>query len=160
LRAKRSGTATAAALKVAIVQEIGGATLDDTAGTANELAIDAESMSDSAYTSYWFSFRLPKTATSTVYLRIAATAAIPTGASVYIDEVAIAAGTQLYQGGPFVAAFSGRDAAAYGDAWTLAVTNDHASKWQDFYNRIFSMANLGLMLPTTGTALIDDALIA
>ena len=160
LRARRFGVATAAALNVAVVQEIGGAALDDTAGIANELAIDAEAMSDAEYTSYWFSFRLPATASSPVYLRIAATAAIPTGATVYLDEVAVTAGAQLYAGGPFAAAFSGRDAAAEGDGWTLVVINDHAGEWQDWYNRVFNMANYGLSLPTTGSALIDDALIA
>jgi hypothetical protein len=156
LRILRSGTATGAVVKVAIVQGIGGAALDDDAGNANELEIDAAALSDSAYTSEWFSFRLPATAVLPVYLRIAVTTAIPTGGIVYVDEVAVTAGTELYSGGPYVAAFSGRTASREGDYWTLAVTNSRAGLWQTWYQRIMDMAAKGLMLPTTGSNLISQ----
>jgi len=156
LRALRSGTSTGAVIKVAIVQEIGGMTLDDDAGNANELEIDAAVLSDSTHESKWFSFRLPTDVVSPVYLRVAATTAIPTGGVIYLDEVAVAAGTEIYNGGPFLSAFSGRTPAVAGDTWTLAVTNSHDSSWNDFYNRSMDLAGKGLLLPTTGSSLISD----
>ena len=159
LRAIRSGTATGAVVKVSVVQEIDGAVLDDSAGEANELEIDAAALSDSEHESKWFSFRLPKTAVSPVYLRLAVTTAIPTAASIYFDEIAVAAGTVLYKGGPYVAAFSGRTPSQEDDYWTLAISNDRGGSWQEWYNRAFGMASKALLLPTSGDTLIPDDLI-
>lgn len=160
LRIKRSGAATGSVVKVAVVQEIGGTALTDPAGNSNELTIAGDGVSDSAHESQWFSFRLGPSVKFPVYLRIAVTTAIPVSSTLFIDEVAIAAGRQLYDGGPYFAAFSGRDVAVEDDGWTLVVSNDHAGKWQDYYNRAFDMAGKGLLLPTTytttGPTLISD----
>jgi hypothetical protein len=116
-------------------------------------------MSNSAHESQEFSFRLPATAKNPVYLRILATAAIPTGASVFFSEAAIAKGSKLYAGGPTVAIFSGRDPTLENDSWTITVGNDYGGNWQTWYNRVFGMASLELLLPTGGTPTIDDSLI-
>jgi hypothetical protein len=159
LRLRRSGTCTAATAKVSIAQYIGGAVLDDDGGTANELDINLETLSDAAYTSFWFSFRLPATASTPAYLRFAITAALPTGGDCYIGEVAVFAGTEMYAGGPYVAAVSGRDAAAAGDYWTLATTNSRAGLWQSWYDRTMAMADKNLLLPTTGSSLISSTVL-
>jgi hypothetical protein len=156
LRMIRSGTSTGAVVKVAIVQMIGGASLDDDAGHTNELEIDAAALSDSVHTSEWFSFRLPAGTILPVYLRIAVTTTIPTGGILYVDEVAVGAGTEIYSGGPYLAAFSGRDASQEGDMWTLQISNTHDGSWQDFYQRAFNMADKELLLPTTGSNLLPD----
>lgn len=160
LRIRRTGTATGASMTVGIIQSIGGAILDDTAGNANSLVIDLAAVSASAHESEWFTFRLPATAVSPVYLSLACTVAIPTGASIFIADVAVAAATQLYAGGPFAVAFSGINAPLAGDSWTLAITNDHAGEWMDAYARYFNTMATDVFLPSTGSTLIDDALIA
>ena len=159
LRARRSGTATGAVIKVAVVAQIGGAATTDDAGGANELVINAAAISTGASDSCWFAFRLPAATVLPVYLRIAATTAIPTGATIYIDDVAIAAGVELYAGGPYVAAFAGRTASKAGDSWTLAVTNTYAGRWQTWYNRIFNTMQNDILLPTTGTTLLSNDLL-
>ena len=155
-RLRRSGAATGAVIKLAIVQQIGGSPLADDASNSNELIISVPDVSATGYTSEWFAVRLAANTVSPVYLRIAVTTAIPTSSYVYIDEVAVAAGTQLYSGGPFVAAFSGRTTAQSGDTYSLAVTNTHAGLWVDWYQRCFDLATKGLLLPTTGSTLIDQ----
>jgi hypothetical protein len=159
-RIRRTGTATSAAATVGIVQEIGGTVLNDPAGTANSLAVNLQTVSASAHESKWFTFRLPATALAPVYLRFAVTTAIPTGASIFLADVAIAEMNQVYPGGPFVAAFSGKLPSLADDYWTLAVTNDRAGEWQTWYHRAFGTAANEQYLPTTGTTLIDNALIA
>jgi hypothetical protein len=160
VRMKRTGTATSASMTVGIVQSIGGSVMDDPAGNDNSLVIDLSAVSDSTHESYWFTFRLPATAVSPVYLRLACTVAIPTSASIYIADVAIAKATQIYAGGPFVAAFSGTKPALEDDSWALAVSNDRAGLWQTAYGRYFGMMNSELFLPTTGTTLINNNLMA
>jgi hypothetical protein len=79
--------------------------------------------------------------------------------SVYIDEMGIVQATELYDGGPFVAAFAGVDAAVNEDAYTLTVANDRAGELQTWYDRSFAMRNKGFLLPTSGTNLIPDSVI-
>ncbi|MCL4853623.1 MAG: hypothetical protein KJZ78_19890 [Bryobacteraceae bacterium] len=81
-------------------------------------------------------------------------------AALYIDEVAVAAGRELYKGGPYVAAFAGAMPAALEDSWVLTATNDGAGAIQTWYHRSFDMAGKGLLLPTTGAgAAIPDTVI-
>lgn len=158
-RMKRTGTATSASMTAGIVQSIGGAILNDPGGTANSVVIDLSAVSDSTHESQSFTFRLPDTAQSPVYLRLACTVAIPTAATIYVADVAIAAMSQAYPGGPFFAAFSGIAASIAGDSWTLAVTNDRAGEWQTAYCRYFNTETIEFFLPTTGTNNIADSLI-
>jgi hypothetical protein len=94
-----------------------------------------------------------------VYLRIRISNPIPAGDSVYIDEVAVVAGTELYDGGPYVAVFSGVTPAVVEDDWVLTATNDRGGEWQTMYNRAFDMVGKGFLLPTSGTTLLPDSLI-
>jgi hypothetical protein len=114
------------------------------------------------YTSYWVDFRLPNDVQLPVYLRLQVTTAIATNAWVYLDDIAIAQGTSLYTGGPYISAFSGVTASADGDIWSLAIANDYAGEWQTWFNRAFGMAGFGLFLPTTssGNTEIPDTLLS
>jgi hypothetical protein len=159
-RALRAGACTGAVVKVAVVQEIGGAALQDGEGNDNELEIDCTALDTSTHDSEYFSFRLPQTAVSPVYLRVAITTAIPTGSTVWIDHMALLAGTELYAGGPIVAVFQGRTASNLNDTWTVTVTNNRAGDWQSWYQRIFDMNAKGLLLPSSGSNLIPDSLLA
>ena len=81
---------------------------------------------------------------------------------VFVDEMAITRMTQLYAGGPWVAAFSGKKAAVNEDEWTLTVTNDRAGMLQDYCDRMFALAAKGLLFPTNaaGAETIPDTVIS
>ena len=142
-----------------IVEEIDGAASVDAAGGENCLRINAENISDDAYDSEFFTFRLQRTVLNPVYLRVRITGPISDGESIYIDQMAIIKGKQLYPGGPFAAAFSGATAAVKEDKWVLTASNDRGGEFQTWYNRAFDMAKKELLLPTSGSNLIADALI-
>lgn len=160
LRMIRVGAAAVGEMRVEIVDEIGGSVVDDGAGNANSLTIDVTALGTADHESKWFAFRVPKTVNQPVYLRIRISTAISNTASVFVDEVAIAAGRLLYTGGPYVAAFSGKVAAVAGDLWVLTVTNNRAGGIQEWYERCFDMTGKGLLLPVTGSTLIPNTVIS
>jgi len=95
-----------------------------------------------------------------VYLRLWMNGPVADGSSIYIDEVAVVKGRELYSGGPYVAAFPGATPAVVEDAWTLTVTNDRGGALQEWWNRAFAMADNDLLLPTSGTGTnIPDTVI-
>lgn len=147
-------------VRIALVAEIGGAVTLDPAGNANSTTIDVAGLSGSAHTSVWFAFALKKDQAQPVYLEIAVTGPLESGLTFYVDEVAVVQGTQLYVGGPYVAAFSGNTEVVNGDAWTLQVSNNRGGEIQEWYHRCFNLAALGLQLPISGSTNIPDTLIA
>lgn len=142
-----------------IVEEIDGQATVDKAGGENCLRINAENISDDAYDSEFFTFRLQRAVVNPVYLRLRITAPITSGDSIYIDEMAVVKGRQLYPGGPFVAVFSGATAAVVEDKWVLTASNDRGGEFQTWYNRAFDMAGKNMLLPTSGSSSIADTLI-
>jgi hypothetical protein len=157
LRVKRIGAAAAGEVRVEIVDGIGGTVVDDGEGNAAELILTASAISDSTHDSEWFSFRVPAGAAMPVYLRIRISTAVSNTASIFFDDVAIAAGTRLYAGGPYVAAFAGGTVSHPNDLWELAVVNDRAGEIQEWYNRVFDMAGKDLLLPVSGSSLIPPS---
>ena len=146
-------------LKIEIVDGIGGSILTDTAGnsiawTKNVVDIPAGLHADA------FSFALPATTQQPVFLRVRLSTAMHSGDSLYLDEIAITPGTELYPGGPFAAAFAGVSPASTSDTWTITTTNDRGGKFQTWFNRVFDTAEKDLILPTVGVTLIPDTLIA
>lgn len=131
----------------------------DKAGNENGMRIDAGAVATTNHDSEFFTFRLKETASFPVYLRIRITAPIDDADTLYIDEVAVVKATELYPGGPFVAAFSGATAAVNDDKWVLTASNDRAGTIQEWYNRVFDMQAKGLLLPSSGTTLIPNSLI-
>lgn len=160
LRALAQSGVAAGAIKVEIVDGIDGSVTTDSAGNANSLTIDATALATSAHESLWFSFRLPAGTAWPVYLRVRVSTAITSGKTVWLDEMAITPGTQLYPGGPYIAVFSGRLATPATDAWTLAVANNRGGLLQEWFNRVFGTGRLGILLPVSGTDLVPDTVIA
>lgn len=77
----------------------------------------------------------------------------------YIGEVIIAEATELYAGGPYVAAMHGDNPPSVGQQYTLALTNDRVSAWQQAFDQLFDMRAKRLVLPTSGSTLLNDTLI-
>ena len=139
---------------------IGGKITQDKEGNDNQLKITVASISDDSHDSQFFFFRLKRQHTMPVYLRIRVHTAIDAGTSVYLDEMGIVKATPLYNGGPFVAVFAGATPAVNEDKWTLTVANNRAGEFQTWYDRAFNMRDKDLLLPSSGSTLIPDTLIA
>ena len=139
---------------------IDGTVTKDADGNENALRVNAGTLSTTSHESKFFSFRLKKTVVWPVYLRIRATAAWALDDSVYIDDVAVAKGQELYTGGPFMAAFSGKTTPVVGDKWTLAATNNRGGLVQEHFQRFFDMSTKGLLLPVTGTTQITNSVVS
>lgn len=158
-RTSRTGTAPAAGvLTVDIVDGIGGSVTADAAGNSNTLSFNAADVANGSHDARFFAFCLKPSEASPVYLRIRISTAVTAGTGIHFDDVFVAPGTELYDGGPFVAAFVGRTVVA-GDRWTLVATNNRDGLWQDWYDRIFEMRDKGLLLPTAGSSEIPESLI-
>ncbi len=147
-------------IRVEIVDGISGTITNDKEGNVNQKKITVASISATSHDSQSFFFRMTRQHRMPVYLRIRAATPIADGTSVYIDEMAVVAATELYDGGPFVAIFAGATPAVIEDAWTLTVTNSRAGQLQEWYDRAFDMRSKGFLLPTSGTTLIPDSVIS
>lgn len=116
-------------------------------------------------------FRTPKVLPATLRLRVYLSTALNAGAKVYLDDFSFTPLTRLYPGGPLAAVFSGsvpwvarppasspvrRDA----DRFTLAFTNPRTNPtFQSFFDRVFDMRGLGLLLPESATPTQSDTLL-
>jgi hypothetical protein len=136
----------------------GSGIINDEAGNTNSFTVNLTSLGTS-FTPKNFTFRLPEPVPATVRLRIHLTTAITNTHSLYLDHAAFQAATELYDQGPWLAAFSGSTEWSLDDTFALAITNDRAGKFQEIFERLFSMRAKGLLLPTTGSNLILDTLL-
>ena len=167
-RANVPTTPAGGVLVVSIVKGIGGAAAADSQGNSGSATITLSGTSP-GWTSNSFSFRIAPNTPQPCYLKVAMTTAITSGDKLYLDDFALTTGQQLYNGGPIVAAFRGKKPSAVTDTWSYTVTNTWSTGtgtpptpgggFQTYFNRVFGMADLGLILPTAGATLIADALI-
>lgn len=107
-------------------------------------------------------FRTPSVLPPTTYLRIRTVTPLSSGTRAYLDEVCLAPMTELYAGGPSIAAFAGRTNWSVNDRATITVTNDRAGTLHEWANRMFSLRENHLLLPTNvaGNETIADSLVA
>lgn len=132
----------------------------DDSGNNCAVVQDASDLTTS-YAKVSGSFATPKKLPSTYKIRVRTSVAIADASkSVYIDNLSLTAGTELYTGGPHVAIFTGDTATVKGDAWTITTANTWG-EFQMFFQQVFDMRALGLQLPSHsgGSETIDDALI-
>lgn len=159
-RHKKSGTPGAGTIRLAIVDAVGGSVTTDLEGNANSATYDLTAGTvTTSFASGSFTFRLKKTQTQPVYLQIIETVALANTYNYFIDEIGMVACRELYRGGPFAAAFSGKTPAVEGDKWVLTTTNDRAGSFQTAFQRAFDMTGKGLLLPIAGSTGISDSLI-
>lgn len=156
---RKVGTVSAGTLDISLYD--GSANINDEAGTANAVQIGFGSLTTSWQlgTAY---FRLPDPLPSTIKLRIRTGTAFSGGGTVYLDHLILAEAQQLYDGGPYMAVFSGNAPFELDDKITLTLTNDYRGEFQTKFQRNFDMIGLGLYLPSaTGAAeTIADSLVA
>jgi len=136
-----------------------GAVINDQAGNANSISIAHGSITTS-YQALNGYFRTPRVLPSTgVFLEIQQSVAFTSGKNVYVANVALAEPTELYQGGPFAAIFSGNTPFIIGDGWNLTVANNYGGAFCLLFERLFAMRENGLILPTSGSPTISDSLV-
>lgn len=146
----------------------GSGVINDEAGTAQSTTYTLSGFTTS-YVAKSFCFRLPEPLPAAVRVRFRLTTALSVGSSLFIDHIGCKAMSQpnssLPGATPYIAIFSGAVDYALDDGTGLkvleiAANNDYAGAWQKLFNRLFDMEDLGLILPTSGTTVVDPALIA
>ena len=105
------------------------------------------------------SFVLPLALPSTMTMVIELTTALTSTDSVYVDELVLTQMTQ-FQNGPFLAIIPGNINFIRQDSLAVTVTNNFGGAFQTWFNRIFNMDTLGLVLPSSASPSISDSLIA
>lgn len=143
----------------------GSAVIADQQGTNNTYSITLSGLGNTNWNNYNITFRTPYIMPTTVKLRIRLSAALTNNRNVYIDSLGFGVTSQLYQGGPSFAVFSGATPFYHPDYFSAAITNNHggASNLKDFqtgFQRLFNMTQLGLILPSAASPTISNGLIA
>lgn len=91
-------------------------------------------------------------------LEIAVSTAIPSGVTVYVDDVALAP-MQQFGNGPFLAIQPGSQIFVKGEQFNLAMTNDYGSQLGTLLWRTFQLDSLGIVVPNSGDPTIPDTII-
>jgi len=164
--ATRSAALSAAGNLTIRLVDGSNATITDDQSAANGVTV-ANSALTGSYAPYNGVLITPKVLPSTVKIQLTSNDAadLDNTKSIYIDHFAMAEVAPLYVGGPFCGVFSGATAWMTNDSYSITTANNHnaatyGATWQTVFDRLFSMRSLGLLLPTSGTTLLNDSLIA
>jgi hypothetical protein len=135
--------------------------VNDASGTANKVLVTLSGDSSTAFTSHQAYFRTPALTPSNGYgLRVRLSTALTATVKVYVDHLAMQyVPNPMYQGGPYGAAFSMSTKLLKGDSWTVNVGMNYG-KFQQAFEQMFSMRQLGLVMPNSVTPTVSDALIS
>lgn len=162
---RRDGTAAAAGVLTVELVDSGGTVIQDENGVNNSFTIDLTALTTS-FVAYNGAFRTPTDLPDEMYLRLRCSTALTNGRVIYADRISLGVMQQLYVGGPFLAVHSGSIPFQLNDFSTCAITNSRGaagtlSTFQTLFYRLFpEMISNELLLPSSGTPTIDDALIA
>lgn len=161
---KMSATDGSGQVRIRLTNSAGTVLVDDAGNNLQTtVGLNGGSGVDTSFTKVSAFFSTPRQlpATGGVYLEIAFTTAPSSPKVLYVDHISFVRATQLYTGGPYVAAFSKDTPNAKGDYYTVAVANSFPyNSFARALDRFFSMRSLGLYLPSTsGSATVSDALI-
>lgn len=137
--------------------------INDDSGTANSFAVTLSGVTTSFVVRNGF-FRLPRVLPSSIKIRVRLSTGLSAGSALFIDRMCLTPSAPLYDGGPEVAIFSGATPFIQPAGWNITTTNDragttYATTWQTFFNRLFQMSQLNLLLPYSGAPTISDALL-
>lgn len=151
----------------------GGGVIADEKGTNQSTTIDLTTLGTS-FVLKPFVFRLPDPLPAHVYLRLRCTTAIETGKNLFVDSARIIAmakpATGIPGNVPNIAIASGSSPWSGDDGdptgatvFKIVTTNDRASKWLLYLDRVFELGAKGLRFPVTGdsgaSTLVNDSLI-
>ena len=139
----------------------GTSIIQDDAGTQQRFQIPLTSgVSTSQFTTFAKTFFLPSPLPDSVFFRVRFGTALSNTVICYLDSCSFGAqATQLYDGGPYIAAVSTFDKLAIGDNWNIAIANDLRGATQTLFWRLFDRPDLKLPSSIGGFETISDALI-
>lgn len=161
--ANGAATASASTITVRLVDS-GGSMVADDAGTNNQLVGSAHSVvtvGSGWNHGYSGIFITPTTLPSATLLEVMQTTDAA-GCDDYVDHVCLVELDPIYQGGPYLDAFSGKVRAVEGDAWTWAITLTSGSLSGYIIrglDRFLDLKGIGVRMPTAGSPSISDGLI-
>lgn len=157
---KMSSSPTAGVLTVALT-DASGTIINDAQGTPNSFTLALPTSGFTSWMSAAWAFRTPAVLPAATYLSIKVTTAITSGSNLFIDRVGLTQMSPLYRAGPFISVFSGNANMLAGDTTFLGITNNYGGAFQELFQKLFNMANLGLILPSVASSpTISDGLIA
>lgn len=133
----------------------GASVINDEAGNPNSFTVNLTTLG-TTFVPINRTFRLPEPVPPTVKLRIHLTTALSNTKNLYLDNACLAASTELYNHGPWVCAFSGSSEWSLDDTFTITTATDRAGQFQEMFERLYSMRNKRLLLPTSGSHAIAD----
>jgi len=140
-----------------------GNVIADQQGVQNSFSVTLSQVSGS-WTNYSGVFRTPNLLPAVQNLRLRLSGALSNGRNLYIDHLAFGAASKLYNGGPFLASFSGSTPFLLNDQFTITTTNDRGGSafnatFQTLFARWFPMMANELLLPSSLSPTIPDTLI-
>jgi hypothetical protein len=148
-----SGSPTAGQIRVSLTD--GTSPFADNSGTLNQFFIDLTTISNT-FVPFSGSFRTPNQLPTSVFLEIKMTIPINSEFKVYFDRVSLCQPSRWYAGGPFLSVFSGNVPLIMGDSFVAQINNMYNGLFQFWFNRVFGMASLGLILPSSPSPTILD----
>jgi hypothetical protein len=151
-------TPAAGTLVCDLVDGIAGTTLTDDQGNSNTFTVDLTAVGTYPE-SHYGCFHTPSVMPPLVYFRIRLTTALSAGTSLFIDEACLVPMTEMYAGGPYISAFTGRDDFEIGDEATITIVNNREGRLHEWLNRLLNLSGSRLMLPTAVAGTQPDTLI-
>jgi hypothetical protein len=159
VQAKVSGADGSGVFRMALTDD-NGTVLQDDAGNNLSYTRNLSAQVTTSYQCFTAFFSTPRQLPTTMQVAYGFSTAPANGISLFLDLAAVVAGTQLYNGGPFVAGFSGADRTALDDYYDLAVANSLGSNsFARGFDRLYDMRGLGVYFPSSNSPTIPDALV-
>jgi hypothetical protein len=159
LHAKVSASATGV-LEMAITDEA-GVIIEDDQGVEQKVTQNMAALSVAYDTVFGFIITPKILPQGPLHFRVRMSTALSAGIELDIDDIILGEAVEAYPGGPWLFMIPGETRASIGDQHTVTITNSHAGKFQDWFQRCFDMRSLGLQLPSSvSSETIQDSLIA
>lgn len=137
-----------------------GNVLTDDAGTNLEYTRNVNGQVTTTFGLVSAFFSTPRQLPTTVRVQYGTSTAATSGREITMSLAGVVAATQLYPGGPFVAAISGEDRTALNDSYTIAYTNSlTAQSFARGMDRLYNMRQLGVYFPSDVSPTISDSLV-
>lgn len=158
-QAKINTTTATGTFRIALTDDNGNVLADD-AGTPLSYTRNVNGQIGTAYATFTAFFATPRQLPETVALRVGTSVAATSGRVITFDLVNIVAATQLYNGGPFAAAFAGADPSAVADYYTLTYTTTAGARsFVRGADRLFSFRQLGVYYRSSSSPTVPDSLV-
>lgn len=159
-QAKINSVTATGTFRIALT-DTNGTVLTDDAGNNLEYTRDVNGQIGTSYANFTAFFATPRQLpVAGVQVRVGTSVAATSGRVITFDLVGVVAATQLYNGGPFAAAVAGADPTAFGDTWSVAVTNSlGADSFVRGSDRLYAFRDNGIYWPSSNSPTVPDSLI-